>query len=702
MPSLAACRTGTYNRAMDDIRSMLDEGLKLHRGGQPAAAEGLYRQVLQLDPENGEAHHLIGVLRFQAGLPEEAVASFEKAVQAGEDDPRIPANLGAALLVMGRVDEAIEKLERAANIAPETPQVLVNLGMAYRRANRAEDSADVCARAVSLFPDDSSVHGNLAIALLPLGRAEDARTAAETAVSLSPQDADHLNTLGSAFLACHRTDDAVATFRRAADIAPDRLEPARNLALCLQESKLYEQAATQYDSVISRWPLDAAAYAGLARTRRLQGFLDDAIEVGRRAVALNPESATHHSNLLFSLIGSPDLDGPALRIEHEAWAGKFAAAIPERNYLNGRDMDRTLRVGLVSADFRDHPVGRIVEPVLKALDPDSVRITCYSNAVEFDDLGERLAASHQFVAIAGLSDEVAAQRLLEDEIDILVDLAGHTARHRLGVFALRPAPVQASWLGYMSTTGLSTIDYVIGDAVHTPAAFDGHFTEQVWRLPRDLACLPAPDPAPPVVPPPSVASGRIVYGSFNNPGKVTDRAVSVWARILGETADSVLVMRYAGREDRAVQTEFSERFRVCGIEPSRLVFEGSTSYGEVLDAYNRIDIALDTFPYSGTMTTMEALWMGVPVVALAGDRMVARQAAAHLTAAGLKELVGRNEDEYFRIALDLAGDTERLAFLRAGMRERLSTSELMDAGGLARALEDAWRGMWRLWCEGAR
>lgn len=698
---LAAIDFHTYNGAMVDVdsRALIDEGLEHHRAGRAPAAEQLYRQVLDRDPGNAEAHHLIGVLRFQEGKPQQAVTAFQHALAADPENPKILANFAAAHLVLGRVGAAIEAFERAVVTAPETPELLKNLGTAYRQANRLEDAVFAGARSVEFFPDDSAAHANLAAALLSLGRHEDALAAAEKAVRLSPKDADAQNTLGSALLACHRHDEAIEALERAVKSAPDLVEASRNLALALQEARRYEAAAERYDTVIEKWPEDASAYAGLGRTRRLQGRLADAIAAGRKAVALNPASSNYLSNLLFCLIGSADQDGPSLKAEHLEWAARFAGSPPQRNFFNSRDPARRLRIGFVSADFRDHPVGRIVESVFGARDPEAVEIICYSNGASHDQRSEAIATTvDRFVPIVGLSDEGVASKIIEDRIDILVDLAGHSARNRLGVFALKPAPIQASWLGYMATTGLSAIDYVIGDPVHTPVSFDDHFVESVARLPRDLACFVAPDAELAVASVPSLRSGGIIFGAFNNPGKMNERVIGLWARILNDVAGSVLLMRYAGCEDAAVQRNFADRFAAHGIAPARLLFEGSGDYENVLRAYNRVDIALDTFPYSGTMTTMEALWMGVPVVALSGDRMTARQSAAHLTAAGLDRLVAADEEAYRQNAVDLAGDPETLTDLRAGMRERLLTSELMDAAGLAHALEEFWREMWRCWC----
>lgn len=701
---LAAGRGASYNDAMAnsntaDSSIAIEEGLGLHRAGQGPAAERLYRQALDLDPDNAEAHHLIGVLRFQEGKPEEAVPAFERALACDIGNPRYLANLGAALLVLGRIEEASVALEKAAETAPETPQLLKNLGTAYRQTHRLEDAVAACEKATAAFPDDAEAFGNLAAALLSLGRNDKALVAAEKAVGLNPQVADPLNTLGSVLIACGRLNDAIDILERAVELAPDLIEAARNLAFALQEARRYEDAALRYLAVIGQWPDDARAHAGLGRTRRLQGRLAEAIAACRQAVALNPSSPQGLSNLLFCLIGSPDQDGPSLKVEHAAWGARFATGVPARSHANTCEPDRRLRIGYVSPDFSDHPVGRIVAPVLKAHDSEAVEIFCYSNSARLDGQGQHIADSvDRFVPVSGLSDRDLAAQIVEDGIDILMDLAGHSARHRLGVFALKPAPVQASWLGYMATTGLAAIDYVIGDPVHTPESFDDHFVEQVWRLPRDLACFAPPEESPPVGPPPSSGAGHVTFGVFNNPGKITDAAIALWAEILKDVPGSRLLMRYAGCEDRAVQLHMAARFKAHDIDEASLIFEGSTGYQDVLAAYGRIDIALDTFPYSGTMTTMEALWMGVPVVALAGERMTARQAAAHLTAAGLDDLIAGDNDEYRRIAVALAGDPERLTDIRMTMRDRLLASELMDAAGLARALEEAWRGMWRRWC----
>ena len=690
------------NSNMADSSALIEDGLGLHRAGQGPAAERLYRQALDLDPDNAEAHHLIGVLRFQEGNPEEAVAAFERALVVDAGNARYLANLGAALLVLGRIEDAVDALETAAGTAPETPQLLKNLGTAYRQTNRAADAVAVCEKAIAAFPDDADAFGSLAAALLALGRTDEALAAAEKAVGINPQGADLLNTLGSVQIACGRLDDAIDTLERAVRLAPELNEAARNLALALQESRRYEEAAQRYLAVIDRWPDDARAHAGLGRTRRLQGRLAEAIAACRQAVALNPSSPQALSNLLFCLIGSPDEDGPSLKAEHEQWGARFAAAGPAPVHTNTREPGRRLRIGYVSPDFSDHPVGRIVAPVLAAHDADAVEIFCYSNSIRLDGQGQRIADSvARFVPVRGLADRDLTARIVGDRVDILVDLAGHSARHRLGVFALKPAPVQASWLGYMATTGLSAIDYVIGDPVHTPDSFDSHFVEEVWRLPRDLACFAAPEGAPPVGPPPSSAAGHVTFGVFNNPGKITDAAIALWSAILKDVPGATLLMRYAGCEDPAVQRDMAARLGAYGVDETALIFEGSAGYEQVLAAYGRVDIALDTFPYSGTMTTMEALWMGVPVVALAGDRMTARQAAAHLTAAGLDEFIAGNLSDYRRIAVALAGDAARLESLRSTMRERLRTSELMDAAGLARALEDAWRAMWRRWCTAA-
>ncbi|MBK20114.1 MAG: hypothetical protein CMM52_14875 [Rhodospirillaceae bacterium] len=682
---------------MSDISDLLDVGLAHHKAGRLQEADQSYRQALNQEPGSAEANHLTGLLAFQMENLSEAATCFERAVAAEPDNVKYLGNLGAVWLVSERAEDALGVLERAMELDPESVDVLNNLAAAHRDLGRFDDAIGIAERAVTLRPDDAELQTNYAVALLSADNPDTALAAAQKATTLAPGSPEAQNALGSAYLALRRRDDAIKAFQAAVEVGPNYADAARNLAFSYQEAKRLDLAAEVYSKATVKWPEDAAAHAGLARTQRMMGRPTDAIASYRTAVALSPSNRRYHSNLLFCLLGSEDQTGQTLLAEHRAWQDNHAAKLepitPRAAITSGSD--KRLKIGYVSADFRNHPVGKIAHPVIAAHDSNSVEIFCYSGATKTDALtGKIQSACDRWRPINNMMDEAVASLIAEDGIDILVDLSGHSAGNRLAVFARKPAPVQASWMGYLSTTGLDAIDYYIGDDVHTPAEFEEHFSESVFRLDRSLTCFDPPADAPTVGPLPAATSGAITFGCFGNPGKITDFCLSVWADLLKSVDGSRLILRYQGYEDSEVRASFKKRFSEAGIEPERVTLEGSADFHSVLETYNRVDIALDTYPYSGTMTTMEALWMGVPVITLAGDRTLSRQAAGQLHAAGYSEFVANSTESFLGIATSLVGDIDRLSSYRSEMRDRLKGSSLCDSEGLAKALEVAYREMW--------
>lgn len=686
---------------MTDVSSLLETGLGHHRAGRLADAAACYREALDQDRDNAEAHHLLGIVALQSGNPEEAAERFSAAVQREPGNAKYLGNLGAAHLADGRPSAAVGVLEQAAERDPTSIDILCNLAVAQGGTRRGEDAVATYQRAQALAPDDPGILSGLAAAHMGLGRFDAALDAVDRAIMLDGQNGEWRNLKGGILLVMARAEEALIELETAISLAPDLADARCNYALALQNLHRLQEAARAYGGVIDRTPDNASAHAGLGRTMRLQGNLGDAIASYRQAVELNPANARTHSNLLFNLLGDPDTDEAALFQAHREWHDRHAAPLAEGAVRHGNDTDpdRRLRIGYVSSDFRTHPVGRLVCPIFDAHDRSSVEIVAYSQAASADDLTRRIeAAADQFRPIAALDDAALVSLIRDDGIDILVDLSGHSARNRLMVFARRPAPVQATWLGYMASTGLEAIDYLIGDPVHTPVGDETCYSETIVRLPHDLLCFSPPDEAPPIVPPPCAAGGPVTFGCFNNPGKVTAPVLRIWAEILHAIPDSRLLLRYFGYDDPAVQSGFRERLGALGVDGARVRFAGKTSYDQMLVSYGEIDIALDPFPYSGTMTTLESLWMGVPVVTLRGDRMVARQAAAHLTAAGLADLVADNPKDYADLAVSLANDRTQLSDLRSGMRDRLRASPLCDVAGFTRALEALYRTMWHGWC----
>ena len=462
------------------------------------------------------------------------------------------------------------------------------------------------------------------------------------------------------------------------------------------------EAITACEAAVRLKPGYADAHSNLGIALANQGRLADATAAFQRALTLDPEQGESFFNLLYLGNYDPDMSPAALAELHRAFGRRRESVAPLR-HDNDRDPGRKLRVGYVSPDFRQHSVAYFAEPLLAAHDPAAVEVTCYAAVKKRDEVTERLQSrAGAWRNILGMTDAAAADCIRADRIDILIDLAGNTAGNRLGIFARKPAPVQATYIGYPNTTGLTRVDYRLTDAqADPPAEDDGLYTEQLYRLPRCFLAYRPPPEAPPVAARPSLTAGRVTFGSFNALTKINARTVATWAAILHALPNARLILKNASLVDPATQARYRELFASHGIAAARveLVAYVPDKRGH-LGLYHRIDIALDTFPYNGTTTTCEALWMGVPVVTWRGDRHAGRVGASLLAAVGLDELVAPSVEGYVALAQELAGQPERLAAMSGALRGRLAASPLLDAAGLARAVEAAYREMWRRWCAG--
>jgi predicted O-linked N-acetylglucosamine transferase (SPINDLY family) len=424
-----------------------------------------------------------------------------------------------------------------------------------------------------------------------------------------------------------------------------------------------------------------------------------AVECFRRALAVDPQFAAARSNLLACLNYLPDVTTAELLAEHRR-AGESQEAplrLAWKPHANSRDPERRLRVGYVSGDFREHAMAFSIAPVLANHDARSFEIVCYSNNAAEDDVTARLRASAgEWQRVAGASDEAIAEIVRQRGIDILVDLSGHTALNRLALFARKPAPVQVSWLGYVTSTGLTAMDCRFTDARADPPGGDySGYTEVLVRLPWVTVFEPSPR-SPEVAPLPALRGGPFTFACLNHLSKVTPAVVALWARVLGAAPEARLLIGNAG--DPAVRQRLVESFAANGISAVRLAFRARQPLGDFLALHREIDLALDTFPYNGGATSCHSLWMGVPFVTLAGDRYMARIGSSLLGQTGLGGFVARSQDEYVELAARAARDPDRLAALRATMRDRLAASPLLDGAGFTRALEAAYRSIWRAWC----
>ena len=650
----------------------LQIGYEHHRAGRLREAEAIYRAALARDADNGAANFLLGVVVHQSGDLPGALALLDKAARLLPAELDVLNYLSLALRDAGRLDEAADAARRAAALKPASAEAQVNLGIALHLGGDLAGAAAAYERAITLAPDLAPAHNNLGLVLQASGQFDAAERAYRRGIACSagtPTAAESYCNLASVLQDLERPDDAVDAGRAAIALRENYPEAHNNLGNALRE----------------------------------RGEVAVAIRSFRRAIELRPNYAKAHSNYLFALHFDPASDAAAIRAAHEHWAAAQAdpltLAAPPID-VRDRSPDRRLRVGYVSPDFREHPVGRFLLPIVGRHDRTRFEIVCYSDVRAADQVTHAVRArADRFVETAALNDAQLAERVRADEVDVLVDLALHSARNRLLTFARRAAPVQATYLGYAGTSGMRAMDYRLTDPYLDPAgegatagASDAAYTERSLRLPHTYWCYVPPPNMPDVAPPPAARNGYVTFGCLNKFTKVSDAAVRAWARVMARTPTSRLIVHAPpGHARQRVLAMLAEE----NVAGDRVRFVGRQPALEYLETYHRIDVGLDPFPYNGGTTTCDALLMGVPVVTLAGDVAVRRAGASVLTNAGLPELIARTPDTYVEIAAALAADLPRLATLRAQMRGRMTTSPLTDLAAFVRDLELAYRTMWQ-------
>jgi predicted O-linked N-acetylglucosamine transferase (SPINDLY family) len=602
----------------------------------------------------------------------------------------------------GRSHDAEQLYRQILAAQPEHGGALHYLGVIAHQAGRNDIAVDLIRRAITLAPGDAQAHNSLGIALKNVGQLDQAVATYHQAIALWPKFVEAYSNLGNALREKGQLNEAVAACQKALSLRPDYAEAHCNLGLALQEGGKLEEAIACYRRAIALRPIYPDAYNNLGNAFKDMGQLDEAIAAYRQAVALNPDLPGAHSNLLLTLNYHPDMDANQIAVEHRAWADRHAPPPAGEiiTHNNERSPNRRIRIGYISSDFRRHSAGYFLLPLLESHDHSNFEIFCYANVQRSDDFTERMKRSSDvWRNIFGLSDESAAKLIRSDGIDILVDLSGHTAGNRLRVLARRPAPIGATYLGYANTTGMMAIDYRLTDAVADPPGMtDEMNVEKLWRLPICAWCYHAPQEAPVVQ---DRAGGPITFGCFNAFAKINNQFAAIWVELLKRVPQSRLLLKSAGAGETSSQRRLIAQFAEWGISSDRIEMRGRTADSrEHLQLYSLVDVALDTYPYHGTTTTCEALWMGAPVVTLAGRTHVSRVGASLLSTIGLSELIAQTPERYVQIAAALVENPSRLAELRRALRPRMQASPLMDALGFAREIEAAYRRMWRRWCEG--
>ena len=637
------------------------------KAGEWTAAEERCRQILACDPRHTDALYLLGGIALQRGQNAGAIEYISKAIALNGSVAEFHNDLGVAYRASGQFDQAVAQ---------------------YRQA-------------LALKPAYTEAHYNLGQALLDQGQMEAAAACFRHAVALRPGFAEAFNLLGSTLSILGNTEEAVASYRQGLALKPAFAEAFYNLGNALMSLGRLEEAAASYQQALAIKPDLAEALLNLGNIRQAQGFVEEASMSHQRALMCRPYDAALHANVLFSMsynATTPDL----IAREYKKWSDRHVRSFAVRSgaHANDRNPERRLRVGYVSADFCGHPVTCFIEPLLAGHDRARMEVFAYSNTSRADATTKRLRAVFDvWRNIDCLSDEAVADLVRRDGIDTLVDLSGFTAGNRLLVFARKSSPVQVTYLGSLTTTALSAIDYRLTDRFLTPAVTQEWFSEELIRLPGCFACYRPPADAPAVAMLPMDTCGYATFGSFNNLKKVTADVIVLWSRILQNVPGSRLVLKDATLADACQRSLFLKSFTDRGIDKERIELLPRTPMPTFLADYGRIDIGLDPFPYNGCTTTCEALWMGVPVVTLAGVMSYSRFGVSLLSNLGLDGLIATDPESYVAKAVELANDRNRLAALRSGLRQRMAASTICDSKAFARVVESAYRMMWKRWCQ---
>jgi protein O-GlcNAc transferase len=721
------------------IEQAMEIAIQRHQRGELDGARMLYRQVLSYDAAHSDALNLLGVIHAQVGDHAEAERLMRRAIDARPGMAAYWNNLGNALRDAGRTDDALEAYGRAAELPGGSVESLGNLGNLLREVGRPGEAVDRFRAALATDPPAEvriRLLNDMGAALGKAGRLDEAVDAFRSILTAEPDHAQAQQNLGVVLVQRGELDAGMAACGRAVALRGDLFEAHMNLGIALAKQGRYDEAAERCRRALELQPTNPKVHMNLVHVYAKQGRLDPAMEISDRLLALAPglalahevkagqlteagrldeaiaaatraieldraTSMTAHSGRIFTRQFHLGSDAATQRADQRAWDAAYAAPkLPATvAFPNDRDPDRRLRVGYVSANFNNHCQSFFTVPLLSNHDKSQVEVFCYSDVSAPHAMTDKIKSlADHWRPVTGLPHEVLAQQVRDDRIDVLVDLTMHMSDSRLLAFARRPAPVQVTWLAYPGSTGLSAIDYRLTDPhLDPPGVGDERYVERSVRLP-DTFWVYDPLEEVGVAPLPATSEaggGRVTFGCLNNFCKVNADVLRLWARVmLAVEGSRLLLLSPMGRHRQWVERELA----AAGVAPDRVEHVDRRSRQAYLEVYNRIDLCLDTFPYNGHTTSLDAYYMGVPVVTLVGDTVVGRAGLSQLTNLKLTELVAYDADAYVRLAVDLAHDRPRLAGLRRTLRDRMRTSPLMDGPRFARGMEAAFRTMWRDWC----
>lgn len=669
----------------------------LYSAGRYAEAQDLARAMSEQFPSHPFAWKVLGALSMQSGRCAEALVCMQRAVSLAPEDAEAHNNLGIVQKSYGQNEDAVVSYQRALMAKPDYVDALINLSTAQADLGQLSDAMDSCRRALEIKPDSVEALSNLGNAQVMAGHFQDALASCRQALALNSDFVQaHIN-LGNALKSLGNTKDAIAHYQRALEIKSDYVDAYVNLGTALADLGETDEAIAAFNQGLKIQPDNTDALVAAGNALMDLGHLDDAIKHYRRALELKPKFIKAHSNMLFCLNYHPDQTAEAIYAEYDRWDQLHASHLCGPLLHTGHlELNRKLKIGYVSPDFRRHSASQFIELLLSRHDANNFEIFAYAQVWVEDEITSKFKTYvNHWQNTVGMSDESLAQKIRQDKIDILVDLAGHTAGNRLLVFARKPAPIQVSWLGYGYTTGLKAIDYYLADKHFAPVGSEKLFSEKLLRLPVVSAYRPQVGMGE-VGSLPALGTKIITFGSLTRSVRINNRVIHVWAEILNRLANSRLVINSANYRSESMQRGLREKFEAHGIAPHRLIVGYESPPWDVL---RQIDICLDCFPHNSGTTLYESLYMGVPFVSLAGRPSVGRIGSALLHAVGHPEWIAATEADYVERAVKLAMNLHTLAEIRNKLRREVEVSALMNEAAFVQSIERSFRDMWKTLCD---
>ncbi|MES1147284.1 MAG: tetratricopeptide repeat protein [bacterium] len=646
-----------------------------------------YQEVLQSMPDHVDARCGLASTYFRLEQYQPASEHYQQALRLQPGKPGVATNLGPCLAKLGMLEEAAAVLEDAVRANAQDALAHSNLATVYEQMGRVGEAADHFIAAAELAPDNLEIRYGLSRGLRPVDVYK-ALVVAEDTVTLPGARGKDWNMLGICRTDMGDTEAGLEAFEKARTLDPEIVYDTPHLGHALASQGRLDEAVEFLEQKIARTPEDALAYAELGLAWKDIGAVPYGVELMRQGLKAKPDAA-QHSNLLFTLFYSNEFTAKDILTESQAWAAAYTPDVPARPAAKPRN-GRKLKIGYLSADFHAHPAGYLYEALFPLHDREKVDITLYINQVTGDEVTDRIKDSaDRFRIIRTTRDEDVARMVRDDEIDVFVDLLGHTNNHRLQVFGMRPAPVQVGWLGYFGTTGMQQMDYIVCDQFTLPEAEEGNYTEKPARMPRSMYTFQPPRALGVEVGPlPMASNGYPTFGCFNNTAKITPEVVALWCEVLKAVPDARMILNRWPFKTTLVRERYAAMFEDCGVSADRIEFRFTRGRKDYFAVYNDVDVMLDTFPFGGGTTTSEALWMGVPVVTLPSDRLVGHMTESVYHAVGLADLVVGSAEGFVGLACSLVGAPEKLAAYRRDLRAQVEGSSLCDLKQFARDLED--------------